>query len=206
MASISIVRLQDGFRHLQSFVAVEIRRLLGDHFQAFVPVDDAVKALGAVPRVVVAHQPQQFDVLALFANLFDEVFAEGNGAGIVVRQQLSGRSIGRVDLAVDTEDRNTGVLRPLDVGDRTVRVGGIEQNRRVSRGDDVVEMRGFLGGVVLGIEQRRFISQFDGSITRRLAQYDEPRVVQRRDDDSNFLFPGGSGGSAISATGEQQGR
>ena len=65
-----------------------------------------------------------------------------------------------------------------------------------------------LAVIVLGIEQRRFVAQFDGPITGRLAQHDEPRVVQGRDDDGDPRLPGRSlvGEQPSPQPAEQEGR
>ena len=85
------------------------------------------------------------------------------------------------------------------VGDGAVGVGGIEQDGAVAAGDDVLEMGRLLGGVILRIEHGRVVAQLLGAGLRGLAEHDEPRVVQRGDDDGDPRLAGRGAGGWLAA-------
>ena len=188
------MRLEHGFHHLKRSGPVEIGALLGHHFQIRIAVDHAMEPAGSVPRIVVAHETEQFDVGPFLAHDLYEMLSERDATGVVVGQDLRDGGVGGVDLAVHAKDRNPRRFRPAHIGDGTVCVGGIEQNGPVSGGDDVFKVGGFFCGIVLGIEDGRFVPEFPGPIPCGLAEHDEPGIVQGRDHDSHASRTSGVGG------------
>jgi len=179
--------LQHGFSHFHGLVSVEISALLCQHPKVGILVNHAVKALGSIPGVVVTHQSQQLNVGTFPLKVSHKRLPQRHTTRIIVGKNLSRSAFRVVDFPVHTENRNTGFLGGPYVDDGTVGVGGIEQDGLVTGRQNIIEMFGLFGRVVLRIKEHGFVTQFTGLFNSSLPQHDKPGVVEGRDHDGDLV-------------------
>ncbi len=176
---------------LQRLGLVPVRALLGDHLQVRVLVEHAVVALRPDARVGVGGLAGQLGVLALAAHHLGELLAAEAGALGVVGDDLGDRDAGLVDLPVDQEGRDLGVLGPLDGGHRGVRARVVQDDRGGLAGDRGVDLLALLGRVVVVAEHQRLVAELLGLGVGGVLLGLEEDVVRRRRDDHDQLRGGG---------------
>ncbi len=103
------------------FRLAPVRRLLGNHLQVRIIVDDVVIALRADAGIGVGLLAHELDIVALFAHLLDEFLRAELRALIVVGNDLGDGDAGGVDLAVDEEGGMPASLAFCDRGDASRR-------------------------------------------------------------------------------------
>jgi len=107
--------------------------------------------------------------------------------------------VGAVHLAVDGDDLDLGLRGLLDHGLGRVGVAGVEQNDADVLLDEVVDLPGLLGRIVLGVGNDELIAEFLGLGLGALLEGDEERIVERGDRESDLL----GRGRAARAAGEE---
>ena len=172
--------------------------LSGDHLQVGVLVENVVIALRANAGVGVGLLADELGVVALFAHDLDELLRAERRALVVVGDDLRDGDAGLVDLAVDQEARNAGVLGLLNRLDRSVGAGVVENDRDRFAGDRGVDQLVLLVGVVVVNEHQSVVAERLGLGGRAFGLGGEERVVVRRRDDRDQVR-GVSGASAKAA-------
>ena len=160
-----------------------VGRLLGDHLQVRIFVDDVVIALGADAGIGVGFLADQLDVVALLAHQLDELLRAELGALVVVGDDLRDGDAGRVDLAVDQEGGDAGVLGLLHGSDGGVGAGIVEDDRLGAAADRGVDQLRLLVGVVVMHQHQRLVAEFLGlGFGADGFRLEERIVVRGRDD------------------------
>ena len=140
-------------------------------------------ALGADAGIGVGFLADQLDIVALLAHQLDELLRAELGALVVVRHDLGDGDAGGVDLAVDQEGRNAGILGLLHGGDGGVGAGIVEDDRLGAAADRGVDQLGLLVGVVVMHEHQRLVAKLLGlGLGADGFRLEERIVVRRRDD------------------------
>ncbi len=183
------MRLQNGFQNLQPLRPVKIRALLRHHLQPRITIHHTVKSFRAIPRIVVAHSAKQFHVTPLLAHLLHKILrrARRNRNNYLTRFASPAALVALISRSMQKTGTPAALaLRTLATEpSASVRV---EQHRLDSPdGNKILKMRRFLCRIILRIKNRRFATQFHRAIPRRVRQHHEPRIVQRRNDNRDFL-------------------
>ena len=169
-----------------------IGRLAGDHLHVRILVDDVMIALGADAGIGVGLLADQFDIVALLAHQLDEFLRAELGALIVVRHDLGDGDAAGIDLAVDQECGNAGVLGLLDRSDGGVGAGIVEHDRLGLAADRGIDQLGLLVGVVVMDQDDGVVAELLGLGRGTFRLRLEERVVVRGGDDRDQV--GGIGG------------
>ena len=136
-----------------------------------------------MPALVSDSLPTSSTIIALLAHQLDELLRAELGALVVVRNDLRGGDAGGVDLAVDQEGRNAGVLGLLHGGDGGVGAGIVEDDRLGAAADRGVDQLRLLVGVVVMHQHQRLVAELLGlGFGADGFRLEERIVVRRRDD------------------------
>ncbi len=107
--------------------------------------------------------------------------------------------------AVDGEDGDAGLVGLLDGGHDGVGVGRVDEQGADPFLDQVFDVGGFFGGVVLGVDDDQFHAGGRGSGLSALFQGDEEGVVEGGEGEAQGDAFGGRGGFRLRGRGGRRG-
>lgn len=172
---------------LKCFPLIPVGALPRDHLQIGVLIEHVVIAAAAHRRVCVRLTPDQFNVIAGFAHQPDELLGTERRALVVVRYDLRRGRAGGVDLPIDEDARDAGCLCLVHRGNRGVRTGIVEDDRRhLPRDRDVIQLVLLVRIVVVRVDED-LVAERPGTFRRSLRFRLEKGIVVRGSDDRDAL-------------------
>ncbi len=172
--------LQDVLEDAEALRAVEVGGLAGDDLDVGVVGHHLVEALAPVAGGGCSGDALQLDDLALATEELGQVLTGHLAPGDVVRGDV-GDDLATGSGAVNGEDRDARRISFLHTGHHGVGIGGVDQQGIHLFLDEVLDVGGLFGRIILGVHDDELDAQLGGLLLRSFFQGDEEGIVQRRE-------------------------
>ena len=176
------MRLQQRFGHLAALVAGEVAGLRCEDGEAAGGVDRLVKALLAVVGGRRAGGAFELDDLGLAVGVLDQPFGHALAFLDEVRADegdivLAGLGERLVDVAVEQDDRDAGLLGGHDGRDQRLFLARGEEDQVDALGDHRVDVGDLLGGRAGGVGVDELVAELGGLVLHAVGLRDAPGIV-----------------------------